>query len=162
EHKAETAGLFLPLGNSLLGAAALRGIAGGDPDDKKRTQKLLADEANWPDLDVQQVLTYCEKDVRVTGLLLDRMAPLLSLDFALMRGEFVRAIGLMAHTGIPLDGVTWDRLLTRWDEFRRSLIAAVDPTFGVYADDHFSMQRFAELLERHGILQDWPRTDTGR
>jgi hypothetical protein len=162
EHKAETCGLYLPLGNSLLGAAALRGVSGGDADEKHRMQKAIADENNWPNLNPLEALDYCEGDVRTTAKIFETMAPHLPMAYALFRGEFVRAVGIMEYVGTPVDGATWHPLLAGWEEFKHRLITDVDAKYGVYVNDHFNEKRFAALLERHGILEDWPRTPTGK
>ena len=69
----------------------------------------------------------------------------------------------MEASGIPIDVPTLGELKRNWGHIKKQLILDVEAEhrFGVYQDSSWGDSRFAALLQRIGILEEWPRTESG-
>jgi hypothetical protein len=159
EHRVATNGWDLPFGNSLIGAAALRGLDALDAGTKDAMRSLVLQQASWTAEEQSAILDYCAADARILGLLLRRMAEQIDLPRALLRGRYMAAVARMEHTGIPLDTALWRALSAVWEPLKERLIEAVDAGFGVYDGTRFDSKRFDAWLCRAGI--PWPRFPSG-
>jgi DNA polymerase I len=160
EFRVVTNGRPTPCGNGLLGALTYFGLDSIGADEKEAMRALALRGGPWTDAEKQALLEYCEGDVRALALLIDRMAPLIDLPRALLRGRYMRAAAKIEHTGVPVDVASLAILRDQWDAIQSSLIATVDKDFGVFEGTTFKEARFADLLVRRGI--PWPRLPSGR
>jgi DNA polymerase-1 len=108
----------------------------------------------------EDLLDYCESDVRALRPLLNAMEAQLDLPRALIRGRYMIAVAWMEHVGIPIDTQLLDRIRRNGPLILRRLIEEVDQDYGVYVEGVFKAERFEEYLVRSRI--PWPRTQTGR
>ncbi len=77
----------------------------------------------------------------------------------LMRGDYGYYCALMERHGLPIDVDTLDFLKDNWDGIKSGLCELVADT-GIYDENQkFSVQRFAEYLNREGL--GWPRLFSG-
>lgn len=111
EHRVATNGIYLPLGNGLLGALAIRGLAHIDAGEKEGMRELVMSKTEYSEQDRVDILAYCVSDA--DGL--EALLPTLSIDlpFALLRGRFGAADARMERAGIPIDtGLTapWSKI----------------------------------------------------
>ena len=106
----------------------------------------------------EQILTYCEDDVRALARLVKHIVPTIrSLPHAMARCNFMWATAQQERRGVPLDLPLLERTRARWDDIRSSLVTAVDH-FGIYEIEdgkpHWSKQRFADFVQRSRM--SWP------
>ncbi len=165
EFRAETNGLALPIGRSLLGALSHHGISSITSDEKKTMRDLVLRGGPWTESERRDILDYCATDVDCLGPLLERMLPGIrrtrqGFGQALLRGRYAAAVARMEHTGIPMDVPTLDMLRQHWGDIKLGLIADIDKDYGVYEGTTFKAGLFASWLDSEGIA--WPRTTTGR
>jgi hypothetical protein len=165
EFRAETNGLQLPMGRSLLGALAYFGLSGMAAGEKEAMRDLILTGGPWSREDRVAILDYCAEDVDATCLLLDAMAEHVArspkrLGHAVLRGRYMGAVAAMEHVGIPVDIPTFGRLQESWSGIQHQLVEAVDRDFGVYDGRTFKSDKFAAWLIRSGI--PWPRLDSGQ
>ena len=165
EFRAETNGLALPIGRSLLGALSFHGIPGITSDEKKSMRDLVLRGGPWTESERRGILDYCATDVDCLGPLLERMLPGIrrtrqGFGQALLRGRYAAAVARMEHTGIPIDVSTLEMLRQHWGDIKLGLIADIDKDYGVYEGTTFKSGLFASWLDAEGIA--WPRTTTGR
>jgi hypothetical protein len=116
----------------------------------------------------QQILEYCMSDVDALAQLLPQILPLIDLDIALYRGEFVAVSAVMEHHGVPIDMEIFSRLQDKrtWAAVRDAMVPIIDAQYGVYikgknGDWSFNSERFEDYLRRRGII-GWPRLDSGK
>ena len=165
EFRAETNGLALPIGRSLLGALSHHGIPSITSDEKKTMRDLVLRGGPWTASERRDILDYCATDVDCLGPLLERMLPGIrrtrqGFGQALLRGRYAAAVAHMEHTGIPIDVPVLDMLRRYWGDIKLGLIADIDKDYGVYEGTTFKAGLFASWLDTEGIA--WPRTTTGR
>ena len=106
----------------------------------------------------EQILTYCEDDVRALARLVKHIVPTIrSLPHALARCNFMWATAQQERRGVPLDLPMLERTRARWDDIRSNLVTAVDH-FGIYEIEdgkpHWSKQRFADFVRQNRM--HWP------
>jgi DNA polymerase-1 len=111
----------------------------------------------------QSILEYCGQDVEALQKLLYAMLPQIEIPYALFRGRYTKAVARMQFSGTPIDVPNYQRLIGSWEELKGNLArdVEVEHGFGVYDGIKWSNNRFAALLDRMGILAQWPRTPSG-
>jgi DNA polymerase I len=159
EHRVATNGVPLAVGNGLLGALAIRGLAHIDAGDKADMRRLILNQTTWSEAEQKAILDYCWTDVAALAALLPAMS--INLPFTLLRGQYGSAVARMERAGVPIDVGLYRRVLGNWDGLKRDLIVDVDQAWDVYDDGHFRMARFERRLTALGIAHAWPRTETG-
>jgi len=164
EFRAETNGLALPEGRTLLGALSYHRIPSITSEEKQANRALVMRGGPWDDAERRAILDYCQTDVDPMGALLERMLPRITatpqgLGQALLRGRYMAAAARMEWTGVPIDTVTHRAIRDGWSDIKLDLIAAVDKDYGVFEGSTFKEGLFAAWLRDQGI--DWPRTETG-
>jgi hypothetical protein len=105
EHRVETNGKQLPLGDSLLGALSIRGLAHMDAGDKHEMRKLMMSKrtlAEYSGEERVRTQAYCREDVLALEALLPKMK-LHNLYFAFHRGRYGSAVVRMQAAGVPID-----------------------------------------------------------
>jgi DNA polymerase-1 len=159
EHRVETNGLYLPAGNSFLGALAWRGLTRIDIAVKDAMRDLILGQSSWSSTERDQILDYCGSDVEGLGVLLEAMLPTIDLPRALVRGRYTKSVAHMERNGIPIDTRVHEILVAKWSSVRQVLVKYIDQDYGVYDGLTFKRGRFAEFLRRHRI--PWPRSEAG-
>jgi hypothetical protein len=165
EFRAETNGLPLPAGRSLLGALSYHRLPGITAEEKSRSRELVLRGGPWTEAERRHILDYCQTDVDQLAALLERMLPAImatrpGLGQALLRGRYMAAVARMEHAGVPIDVATLARLREGWPGIKLDLIRAVDKDYGVFEGTTFKAGLFAAWLKSEGIA--WPHTETGR
>ena len=148
EFRCLTNGLLPRYGNRLLGAPPKtlktfwrRRVMQGEP--------FSAQERTG-------VLDYCETDVIAMADLLPHLLPRVveeGLNYALLRGRYMKACARMEFAGVPLDVELLALLKQYRPDIQYELIAAVDRDHGynVYEGRTFKRSLFLQLLARRGL-----------
>ena len=160
EHRAETNGLDLKTGNSLLGALALRDCAHIDANEKEAMYRLICDQNQWSPSEQQTIVDYCESDVIGLVALLSKMAGTIDWPRALYRGRYMAAVARIERTGVSVDEKIYAAMCGNWERVKTSLVNATNIDFGVYDGLTFKQDRFAAYLRQKGI-HHWPRLPSG-
>jgi DNA polymerase I len=163
EHRVETNGKQLPLGDSLLGALSIRGLAHMDAGDKDEMRKLIMSKRTLAEYSGEERIrtqAYCREDVLALEALLPKMK-LHNLSFALHRGRYGPAVARMQAAGVPIDVPLHRSLFENREGLKRDLIDEVDIQFGIYVDGQRKTSLFEQWLREHGLYSSWPRTPTG-
>jgi DNA polymerase-1 len=111
----------------------------------------------------QDILDYCEDDVRALVRLLPRIVSTLRppLSHAMFRAKCQWAIAQQERRGVPLDGVLLSRLRKHWHDMRLDLVTELDRPFGCYeivnGRAHWRKARFADFARPLG----WPTYENG-
>ena len=175
EFRCQTNGLPLPAGNGLLGALTAHGLAHISVVEKEEMRELALRGGPYSSGERLALLDYCQTDVDALVALLPEMAPKISIDHALIRGRYMKAVNGIDHAlirgrymqvvarmesfGIPIDLPLLRRLQANWKIIQDDLIAKVDEDFGVYEERSFKTELFAQYLYRKQI--SWPRLKSG-
>jgi hypothetical protein len=165
EFRAETNGLSLPAGRSLLGALSHHGIAAVTSEHKEKMRHAVMAGGPWTLPERVAILDYCQSDVDALGPLLERMLHGLrrferGLGQALLRGRYTTAVARIEHAGVPIDVGTLDRIRCHWADIKLALVRSIDADYDVYEGTTFKAGRFAYYLAAHGIT--WPLLATGK
>jgi hypothetical protein len=104
-------------------------------------------------------LDYCESDVAALTGLLGKMAGLIDLERALLRGRYMKAAAQIEHQGTPLDTSALSLLQQHWETIQDALIQEIDADFLVFEGRTFKRVRFQEYLIRNNI--PWPWLESG-
>jgi DNA polymerase I len=166
EFRAETNGLELPHGRGLLGALSRHTLSSISKDEKQDMRDLVLTGGPWTEQQRRDILDYCQGDVDCLGPLLERMLPRIiaphdGLQYALLRGAYMKTVAVMEHNGVPIDTEMLGRLRANWTAIKTELIREVDRDYHVYDGDAFRAGRFDAYLASKGI-HNWPRSDTGK
>ena len=109
------------------------------------------------------ILDYCASDVYALERLLPALLPYIDLPRALLRGRYMGNLAAVENNRrshrCPPD-LAREEALGRYpgrSDQRRSM-----PTIGVYDGRSFREERWEAFLEREGILDYWPRLESGR
>ena len=155
EHRLQT-NAFLPKNqNNLLAALAMRGLADIDASEKTSMRQLIMSRTSWSPAEQKAILDYCATDVDAGEALLPVMLPSIDLPAALYRARYMAAVACMEHIGVPVDAPLYRRMTSDWERLKLALIRDVDVNYGVYEEQHFRTNRFADYLARQNI-NDWP------
>ena len=101
---------------------------------------------------------YAAADTLALEQLFLKMAPLINLNQALLRGRYMAAAARMEFNGTPIDVATLNRLRSKWGHMKGRLIQEVDQ-YGVYENGSFRRERFEKLLTENNIA--WPVHESG-
>ena len=150
-------------GFGLLAACIEYGIKTMDADSKELFRDIaIAGPDVWTPQALEKLVEYNRADVAVTAELFYAMAAKIDLDRALLRGAYVVCTALIEAAGIPVDVDLAARLKSQAPEIRQRLIAHYNPRFQVYDDGGvFKQDLFASYLDRHALIDRWPKTKTG-
>ena len=154
EFRNLTNGLNPPLGNGLLGAMSFFGLSHIDSADKETMRALALEGGPYTPKEKTDLLDYCQSDVLATEALLEKMAGLVDIDRALIRGEYIKALSQIERRGISLDKKLFNELKEYWEEIQDLLIEEIDQDFNVFEEKTFKRERFEEYLNYEGI--SWP------
>jgi len=162
-------GRLVPEGRGLLGALAYYGLDSIDAKHKDDMRKRIMQGRPFAPEEKPKILKYCLGDASDLLRLLPQMLPNIDLKQALYRGEFVGCLARMEHCGVPIDMSIFPRLADErtWSGMRDAMVPAVDTQYGVYVRNSsgewsFNHELFEAYLRREGLLDSWPRTDTGK
>lgn len=159
EFRDRTNGLPVPSGSGELGALIYFGLDHMDAVEKKFLQETIG-SGKWRGvLSPEQILDYCERDVRGLEQLLPVMLPKVDLPRALLRGRYMAAVAAMEFDGVPIDTETLACLREGWTTIQDRLIADIDSSYHVYDGRTFKQERFAAWLIQQSI--PWPRLESG-
>jgi hypothetical protein len=139
EFRNLASGLPVPGGYGLLGALEAFGLPGMASAEKVRMQHLAQRGGPFTPRERDELLLYCETDVRELASLLQAMIPLLNLKYALLRGRYLHAVARIEWEGIPCDTAMLGQLQTHWHALRGKLMHAVNQTYGVFVPRHLSL-----------------------
>src|SRR5262249_35586810 len=121
----------LPYGNSLLGALTTFGLNGIDADEKQEMRELAIRGAPFTHNEQCALMAYCQTDVDALDQLLPLMKPRISLEHALLRGRYTRAVAHMEYNGVPIDTDARTRLQRYWEPLQRHMVREIDAQYGV-------------------------------
>ena len=142
EFRNLTNGLPLPCGKGLIGALTYFGVDSIGALQKETMRDLILSGGPWSNDDREAILDYCQSDVNALVLLLEKMAPKLDLERALLRGQYMAAAAKIENHGIPIDMKLFNRLQENWELIKTQLIQKVDVNYGVFEDGHFRLSLF--------------------
>ena len=103
EFRCRTNGLKLLVRNNLLGALSIHGLEHIPLTKKKEMRELALRGGPYSDKEQADLLDYCQTDVDALVALLPEMAPKISIDYALIRVCYMKAVARMESVGIPID-----------------------------------------------------------
>jgi len=148
-----------------LGGALLYFCENGiDTAHKKEMQDRILQGPPFSADEREQILTYCEDDVRALERLVHHLAPTIrSLPHAMSRCDVTWALAQEEHRGVPLDRSRLDPIKAMWDPIRVDLALMGNRDYGVYefvdGQPHWRRHLFKALVERNGWA--WPAYDDG-
>ena len=159
EFRCQTNGVALPAGKGLIGALSANGLEHIPMVEKEEMRQLALRGGPYNAAEQVALLDYCQTDVDALVALLPEMAPKISIDHALIRGRYMKAVARMESFGIPVDLTLLERLRANWESIQDDLIENVDQDFGVYEGRTFKTDRFAQYLNRNQMA--WPQLPSG-
>ena len=160
EFRVATNGKPLPSDRSLLGAMVYYGLDSMEVAEKTGMRDLAIRGGPFTSDEKAALLDYCERDVDALPRLLERMADGIDLDRALLRGRYMAAVARMEHVGVPIDVDSLSFIRSEWSRIKEQLISRVDTRYGVYEEESFKINKFADWLQINDI--PWPRLSSGK
>jgi len=154
----------------LITSLTAYGIPAMDAEEKQSMREIILRGGPYSETERAEILAYCMGDVEATEKLLLAMIPHLSLEQAIVRGNYTRAVAHVEFNGIPVDVEMCRKLEKAWPRLKERLIAEVEETYayGVYKREsptkpfRFDEKAFAELVQRLGLHEAWPKTERGK
>jgi DNA polymerase-1 len=162
EFRNLTNGLSTPAGAGLIGALIYFGLATIGTEEKTMMRDLILRGGPWSDEEWTAIVDYCASDVDALGRLLPALLPHLDLGRALLRGRYMGNLAVVENNGVPVDAHLISLAKKHWEDIQDDLIAGIDADYHVYEGRTFKEDRFEKFLEREGILDYWPRLESGR
>jgi len=159
EFRNLTNGLQLPCGRGLIGALAYFGIDSIGALQKETMRDLILSGGPWDGEEREAILNYCESDVIALSLLLEKIAPKINLEKALLRGQFMAAAAIIEDHGTPIDMEHFTLFQDNWELIKTQLIKSADVEYQVFEDGHFRLSLFEKYLSTNNI--PWPHLDSG-
>jgi hypothetical protein len=129
-------------------------------DEKTGMRELVLRGGPYSSKQKQDILDYCESDVRETERLFQKLLPFINIPQALIRGDSMAVFAAIGDRGLPVDTERFIAIKRLGNEGLRRLWQEHLDVYGLMQDGSFCYQRFAYLVEKSTI--PWPRTDTGR
>jgi len=158
EFARKTSGWPLASGRGLAGAMQFYGLSGVDVVEKESMRKLAQEKRQFSDTEKIALLNYCQSDVDALKLLVERMCEDIDIRYALHRGRFMKAAGIIESNGIPIDAPLFRDLSSQWGRIKQTLIQRFD-RHGIWRSGCFNLAAFEQLLNNLGIA--WFKTDRG-
>jgi DNA polymerase-1 len=149
------------------------GIEGWEHIDKPHISEAIGNGAWRGRYSPQEILDYCEEDVRKTAELVraqirpGRNTLIVDVQRVLHWSNYsAKSIALIQAKGMPIDMAIWNLILENKATVIGELLRRFDPSYGdddpIYTPDgEWSYGRFEQFLIRHGV-HAWPRLDSGR
>lgn len=147
-------------GRSLIDALIYFGLSSEIPLEKKEMRELAMRGGKYSEKEIHDLIQYCKSDVIALMHLLSKMAPIIDVKYALLRGQYMTSCAIIERNGIPIDTRILRKLNKNWDQIKLELVKRVDTEFGVYDGTSFRQKKFQQLLLKKGI--NWPRTASKR
>ena len=144
---------------SLLIALQYFGLSGIEAVEKTNMRYIAIRGGPFTGQEKLDLMVYCESDVIALRQLLTAMLPHLEPQ-ATLRGRYTTAVSSMETTGVPIDVITYRRLVKHREPIRKILIEREGAQYDVYEGDTFKLNRFERWVEQKGL--PWPRLDSGR
>jgi hypothetical protein len=160
EFRVCTNGMPTPRGSGLLGALSYFGLPTIDSLQKEEMRQLALRGGPWAEQEKADLLAYCESDVAQLPALFERILPRTDIRYALVRGDYMKAVAQMEFNGIPIDVETLRIIRENWDSVIDQLISEVDQHYGVYEGRTFKRKKFEDWLAARDI--PWPRLESGQ
>jgi hypothetical protein len=154
----------------LSDACRAYGIEGWERIDKESISKAIGDGTWCEKISPQEVMDYCEEDVRMPVKLLRaqvRSNHGVDTDHVIHWSNYsAKAVALIQARGIPIDMTLWNLVQEHKTAVIAALIQQLDPSYGspypIYTPEgEWSNERFEQWLVYAGIPA-WPRLDSGR
>jgi DNA polymerase-1 len=98
-------------------------------------------------------------DVRATERLFFRMLPMLDIERALVRGQFMSTAAHIEACGVPIDTASLAILRNRWEHLPDRLIKRIDADYGAYEIRTFKVSRWAKWCDSNSV--PWPHLPSG-
>lgn len=156
----------------LLSACIHYGLDARAGTERQSMVKRILQGPPFSDADRDDILRYNVKDVEDTELIFTAMlscGDISNIGQALMRGDATRGLAVRDLNGLPVNSDMASRLSTNWNSIRSGLAREVEDkrhydVFRIDADSsaHFDQRKMVALVERLGMSDIWPRTETGR
>jgi hypothetical protein len=152
----------------LSDACRAHGIEGWEHIDKEAISKAIGD-GTWRDLfSPQEVIDYCEEDVRMeVKLLRAQLRTGADVPRVLHWSNYSgKAVARIQARGMPIDMHRWNLVQENKAAVVRELLRQFDPSFGsddpIYTPEGKSgYRRFEQWLVRAGVTA-WPRLESGQ
>jgi DNA polymerase I len=148
------------------------GIEGWERIDKDTIAKDIGNGL-WRKYGREQVLEYCEEDVRMSVRLLRAQLrgrpglPPSDVERVLHWSNYsAKCIALIQARGMPIDMTLWNSVQENKNAVIGELLRRFDPSYGsdnpIYTPEgEWSYERFEQFLVRKGVVA-WPRLQSGR
>ncbi|SVB39954.1 uncharacterized protein METZ01_LOCUS192808, partial [marine metagenome] len=144
---------------SLVAALAWLGLQRFIPAQKDEMRELSLRGGFYTVEEQEQLLDYCQADVMALKPFLKKLLPDISGGPALLDGNYIKAVALMEHTGVPLDTNLYGLLKRHWKTMKLKLVKRVDKETGFYDGFSFRRERFSQWLTQENI--SWPLLPSG-
>jgi hypothetical protein len=148
-------------------------LEGWERIDKDTIAKSIGDGTWREHYSPQDVVNYCDEDVRMEVLLLRAQLrgrpgfPPADVERVLHWSNYsAKSIALIQARGMPVDMELWNRVQENKSAIIGELLRRFDPSHGsedpIYTPEgEWSYQRFEQWLIRAGVIA-WPRLDSGK
>lgn len=160
EERVRTAGERPEEGFGLLACCLRHGLQCISSDEKSVMRDLVLRGGPYSATHKQEILEYCESDVRETVSLFRKLLPSMNIAQAVVRGDSMAAFAAIGARGLPVDVERFTAIQQLGNEGLRLLWQEHLDIHGLMENGSFCYRRFAGLVEKSGI--PWPRSDTGR
>jgi hypothetical protein len=157
----------------LSDACRAYGLEGWERIDKDTIAKAIGDGSWREQYTPEQILAYCDEDVRMETLLLraqlcggNGLLPANTERVLHWSNYSAKSIALIQARGMPIDMVLWNLVQEAKQAVIAELLRRFDPSHGddepIYTPDgEWSCERFERYLIRNGVSA-WPRLESGR
>ena len=146
--------------SSLAFALTWFGQANLDVRLKELMRSLALRGGEYTNAEKNQLMAYCEGDVRALLQLGPHVVTPESIDMALVRGRFVRAAAVITDHGIPIDVGQLRRIQDGRERVCLRMAADPERNLGLYEGSTFKLDRFVRMIDDAGIY--WPRHESGQ
>jgi len=160
EFKNLTNGRVLRTGRNLIGALTFFGLDVMSSVEKEEMRGLAIRGGPFTQQEKESLLEYCESDAISLIKLFDIMSFRIDIDRALLRGQSMKALTHIEHSGIPIDKQYFKKISRNWEEIKLSLIEEIDKNYNVFDGTRFVYDKWEKYIHKNTI--DWPLLDSGK
>jgi DNA polymerase-1 len=150
----------------LLEAAARLGIPTITAAAKEAGRAIAMQGRAYAEQHKEELIEYCGSDVETNAALFLALLPRIlarhhGLAHSLIFGSFMTALASVEHVGVPINMDLLARLQAHWTDIKRRLVDRFDTgRTDCYVNYKFNRKRFSALLDRLGMLETWPKSET--
>ena len=122
---------------------------------------------------LKSIVAYCERDVlTLEHIFIEQLkdiqnnypnyGPKTFISQANFHARAMISVAKVEHNGMHIDNELFTQFKSQYERVKNEMIDEINSKIDVYDEHTFSNKKFKKFIQRLGLLDRWPRTETGK